>query len=40
MVQKLVDRLDERIDHWPFDQEYWRDELGYVEVNVRDRCPR
>ena len=32
--------VEARINHWPFEQEYWKDELGYVEVTLRDLCPR
>jgi hypothetical protein len=25
---------------WPFDGEYWRDELGYYRQVVVNRCPK
>ena len=26
-------------EYWPFDGEYWPDEIGYYEVTLKDACP-
>jgi len=31
-------RVDDEHNIWPFTGEYWRDELGYYRVRVRNRC--
>lgn len=28
----------QRYEYWPFEQEYWEDELGYYVYNVRSQC--
>jgi len=32
--------VDEEHQRWPFDGEYWRDELGYYRQQVTNRCRR
>lgn len=32
--------VDEEHQRWPFDGEYWRDELGYYRQQVTNRCGR
>jgi hypothetical protein len=27
-------------EYWPFDGEYWPDEIGYYRYTVKDACPR
>jgi len=31
---------DETFNYWPFQQEYWEDELGFYEYTVRLACPK
>ena len=33
-------RVDEEHMVWPFDGEYWRDELGFYRQQVTSRCGR
>ena len=32
--------VDEEHQMWPFDGEYWRDELGFYRQQVTPRCGR
>ncbi len=31
-------KVDQQIEYWPFQGEYWEDELGYYVYNLDDRC--
>ena len=33
-------RADDEHEMWPFVGEYWRDELGYYRVKIRNKCQR
>jgi tetratricopeptide (TPR) repeat protein len=33
-------RVDDEHEIWPFDGEYWRDELGYYRVRLKNQCAR
>lgn len=30
--------VDQQLEYWPFQGEYWEDELGYYVYNIDDRC--
>lgn len=30
--------IDQQLEYWPFDGEYWEDELGYYVYNIDDAC--
>lgn len=30
--------IDQQLEYWPFQGEYWEDELGYYVYNIDDRC--
>lgn len=30
--------VDQQLEYWPFEGEYWEDELGYYVYNIDDRC--
>ena len=32
--------VDEEHQRWPFDGEYWRDELGFYRQQVTNQCGR
>jgi TolA-binding protein len=32
--------VDDEHEKWPFDGEYWKDELGYYRFRVIDKCPQ
>jgi tetratricopeptide (TPR) repeat protein len=33
-------RVDDEHEFWPFNGEYWRDELGYYRFRLKNRCER
>ncbi|MCX6126059.1 MAG: hypothetical protein NTV34_15105, partial [Proteobacteria bacterium] len=30
--------IDQQLEFWPFQGEYWEDELGYYVYNIDDKC--
>ena len=37
-MQKL--RIGQSLEYWPFEKEYWEDELGFYVYNMKSQCSK